>query len=50
MEVAGGKGGGNGTSGAGGEKPRLYALANVFGVMGFVSTNNQEFSKLLHRR
>ena len=42
MEVAGGKGGGNGTGGTGGEKPRLYALANVFGVMGFVSTNNQE--------
>ena len=42
LEVAGGKGGGNGTGGTGGEKPRLYALANVFGVMGFVSTNNQE--------
>ena len=42
MTVAGGGGGGNGTGGTGGEKPRLYALANVFGVMGFVSTNNQE--------
>jgi len=41
MEVAGGKGGGNGTGGTGGEKPRLYALANVFGVLGFTSQNNQ---------
>ena len=42
MTVAGGGGGGNGTGGTGGEKPRLYALANVFGVMGFTSQNNQE--------
>ena len=42
MQVAGGKGGGSGTGGAGGETPRLYNdKANVWGVMGFTSQNNQ---------
>ena len=43
MKVAGGKGGGNGTGGAGGEQPLLYNdKANVFGVLGFTSQNKQE--------
>ncbi|WP_297605259.1 transcriptional initiation protein Tat, partial [uncultured Rothia sp.] len=43
MKVAGGKGGGNGTGGAGGEQPLLYnEKANVFGVIGFKSQNKQE--------
>ena len=43
MKVAGGKGGGNGTGGAGGEQPLLYNdKANVYGVLGFTSQNKQE--------
>jgi len=42
MQVAGGKGGGNGQGGAGGEQPKLYDLANVYGVLGFKSQNKQE--------
>ena len=42
MQVAGGKGGGNGTGGAGGETPKLYNdKANVYGVLGFTSQNKQ---------
>ena len=43
MQVAGGKGGGNGQGGAGGEQPLLYStLGNVYGVLGFKSQNKQE--------
>ena len=43
MQVAGGKGGGNGQGGAGGEQPLLYStLGNVNGVLGFKSQNKQE--------
>ena len=42
MKVAGGNGGGNGQGGAGGEQPKLYDLANVYGVLGFKSQNKQE--------
>jgi len=42
MKVAGGNGGGDGQGGAGGEQPKLYDLANVYGVLGFKSQNKQE--------
>ena len=42
MKVAGGKGGNGGQGGAGGEQPLLYKLANVYGVLGFTSQNQQE--------
>lgn len=42
MQVAGGKGGGNGRGGVGGETPMLYNdKANAYGVLGFTSQNKQ---------